>query len=579
MGTSTKIYFGLLDVTAREDSTPICADKQDFVSLSDLKSEVPLSPPKSATLEDSFFLLDGSFSPFPDAPSGAGWGLWSASMSGSDGSFSTPPVLEVSFTEPHSSIGLTLTFSPDTNDYANSVLAVWYDGSENIIAQKAFAPDGAQYYVEKKVEGYRKVTLTFYSTAKPYRYLKLQNIEYGLVSMELSGESIVSASILEEMDPTSAELTVNTLDLQVYSKDSRFSLLNPQGVFSVLQQRQRLAVSEIVNGVEIPMGTYYLDAWKNADDYSVDLSAVDLIGIIDQTNFSGGMYNNVAASDIVASIMTSADVPYSLDASLENKTLSGYLPICTHREALQQVAFALGAVVDCSRGDEIRICSPPSRPTSHISKSRKFSGGTVELRSLVTGIDVVAHKYQPNTESRELFSDTLEAGDYQIVFTDPAHNLSISGGTILSSTVNQAVIRVSAAGKVALTGQGYTDTRRIVSKRMLDLPANTTSNVLQVDDATLVTGDNADAIAQRLYDYYQLRYNNEFKLLTSSERVGDWVVVDSLRDERLKGTIESMEIDLTGGVITSARVVGARIPTITGYQLGELISGEEMGAL
>ena len=75
MRTSAQISFGLFDVTALPDSAPQSTDKQPFVDMADLKRDEPELPGKYATLEDNFFLLDGSFQPFPDNPEGSGLGV------------------------------------------------------------------------------------------------------------------------------------------------------------------------------------------------------------------------------------------------------------------------------------------------------------------------------------------------------------------------------------------------------------------------------------------------------------------------------------------------------------------------
>ena len=69
----------------------------------------------------------------------------------------------------------------------------------------------------------------------------------------------------------------------------------------------------------------------------------------------------------------------------------------------------------------------PDRPSSYIRKGRKFAGGSVKLRSLVTGVEVSAHKYLPNSESTQLYQGFLEPGEYWIAFDRPAHSPGHAG--------------------------------------------------------------------------------------------------------------------------------------------------------
>ena len=80
MRTNTRVEFGLYDVTARGDSVPSSTDTRGFCDLSSdlLLDKVPALP-LYGTLETRQFLMDGSYSLFPDSPSGQFWGLWSSS--------------------------------------------------------------------------------------------------------------------------------------------------------------------------------------------------------------------------------------------------------------------------------------------------------------------------------------------------------------------------------------------------------------------------------------------------------------------------------------------------------------------
>ena len=54
-------------------------------------------------------------------------------------------------------------------------------------------------------------------TNRPGRYLKLAGIDYG-VYLHFSGDEIIKARVLEECDPLSAEISINTLNLTLLIK-------------------------------------------------------------------------------------------------------------------------------------------------------------------------------------------------------------------------------------------------------------------------------------------------------------------------------------------------------------------------
>lgn len=169
----TEITLDLIDVTAKDDSTPVATDIQPFADTTQLKHD-DLSVPDYATLEEGFFLLDGSKTLFPDAPAGMDFGYWSQSMSGADCSFENPPTLEISFAEQHTSAGLTLHFLPD---YPALVNIQWLTLGGVLIISKDFSPNALNYFCDCAVENFGKLVITFKGTTKPYRYIKLRVID------------------------------------------------------------------------------------------------------------------------------------------------------------------------------------------------------------------------------------------------------------------------------------------------------------------------------------------------------------------------------------------------------------------
>lgn len=549
-----ELKYGLFDVTAAEDSSQSCSDVQPFADVTVLNTPDldNLTVKPWATLETNQWLLDGSKLTFPDKPKQETFGLWSLQQSGDDGEFETPITLVCDFKDTHTTVGLTFIFRDDSDDYASHLKLQYYNSSGNLIAEKEFYPDGTTYFAEGLVENYKKIVITFYSTSLPHRYLKLTELKYGAVKI-FDDDSIISAQILEEADPTGAELSINTLEFTAYTTD--FALLDPRGAYVALQQRQ--AIGATVDGENF--GVFFLDEPSSEDDDTTTFSCTDFLGVIDETSFMGGIYSNKNVGELVLEIMTSAEVEnseYSLTSSLSSKTVSGYIPICTHREALQQVAFAIGAVVDCSRGKAIRIYPQNTATIGTITHDEKFDGHKVKMTALVTGVEVTAHRYVLSTETSNVYEDTLPVGTHTLTFGSPYANLSIIGATILASGANYATVQVTTAGQVTITGRQYEDNTSVVGVYASELPANAKPNVVSCDSgATLVSAVNAPQIAQRLYSFYQNRYEDEGEILLGNQRVGEVWRMNSLNERDIAGAIQSLDINLITG-IASAKITG-----------------------
>lgn len=581
MRTNTRVEFGLYDVTARGDSAPSCTTAKPFCNLGrDLLLESVPSQNKYGTLESEQWLMDGSFSFFPEVPEQYFWGLWSTTQSDKNGVFADPPVLDITFTQDHSSSGLTLHFYIPTDDWASRIKIQWFSQDGGLISMALFYPDAVDYYCAKKVENYRRIRIHFLETNRPGRYLKLAGIDYG-VYLHFSGHEIVEAHVLEECDPLSSEISINTLNVSLYNKEGRFSILNPEGYFDVLQHKQKFTVWEDVKqdarstgSVSYCMGTFYLSDWSNSGDTLADFSAVDAIGLLDGAPFDGGIYDTTAA-ELAEAILTGYS--YTLDGSLAAERVQGYIAAGTRRGALQQLAFAIGAVVDCSRGELIRIASAPSKASGMITYDRKLQDGSkVTLNPLITAVAVTAHRYLPGEATEELYRDTLDPGIYRVTFNAPAvvDSLTVTGAELTESGVNLCTLTVAKAGEVCVTGRKYTDSTVVLRRTAANLPPNAQDNELTVTDATLVGPSRAEAVAVRVLEHYAQRYEQNFSMVAGDEKLADRLIIQSFGGEMVRGVLTKLEFDLTGGFLADAKVIGRRLTSNAAAYAGEIHAGE-----
>lgn len=566
MKTSTKISFGLVDVTAKKDSQLTVNNKQDFVDIADLKRD-DIEEVKYATCEKNQFALNGTFELMPEIEDLDNMCWWSNKMSDENGEFETPLVMEINFTETHSSMGITLVFS-QAGDYCNNLNLKYYDINNNLISDENFTPNNYKYVCNNIVENYAKIVITFYSTNNPYRYLKLYKILYG-AEIIFEGDNLMSASILEEVDLLSSEISINTLDFTVYSADDKFNIINPKGFYKLLQQRQKLEVIEKLKkqNEEKEMGTFYLDSWVNEKDKTMKFGAIDLIGIIDKTDFNGGMYTNISFNNLVKEILTSAKLEideYEIQENLKEIKLTGYIPICSHREALQQALFAIGAVADCSRSHKIKIYTIEDQEENNIIEKANIEQGSkrIEQNELVTGVSITSHNYKKSEELEELVKQEMEIGNNKILFNEPVSDLSCTGGTIVESNCNYAIINCTETTEVTITGYKYKDNLQTHLVEVEDLNNAKIQNTLKIETAYLINKTNAITIAKKVLDYYQKTYKTSFKFLLNNETLTEDLEVETDFEQKLIGHITKLDIDLTGGFWANVEL-NARVKEIS----------------
>lgn len=403
-------------------------------------------------------------------------------------------------------------------------------------------------------------------------------------------EDVRRASVTEEFNPLSITIPISILEVELFTEDATFSIIDPSGDFSLLQHRTPLTLYENIDGTNYFIGRYFVDRWDNISDNLISLRCMDEMGLLDTITCRGGMWSTpTTVGSIISAWMTEVSISYDIDPDLSDELVKGWIPVCSYREAIQQLMFAAGGYVLCARQNgTIKfgvidasgaitkgiVCGVPRTGQTRVWKKRwrisQWSGvmptytvtdseqtlPRVNLRTQVTGVEVSMHDIVLGESVRQLFNGTLTGGEYyEIRFSQPMHSLTISGASFSSYGANYAIIYVETTGTVVLDGKVYIDT---VSKAgvYMSNPDGVKENVLTIPDGSMINSSNGPEIAQRVYDYYQTRHVQESKLIRPMVYIGNEVIIDTLYGRQINGIIEKMELDLSGGFSGYTTVVG-----------------------
>lgn len=486
--------------------------------ITDLKRDDLTYPGYSLCLP-RFALMNGKYINFPD--NAGGYGYISDEMSGEDCQLAGTTGITISFSQKFTSVGLLLTFNMMSGDYCTRLAVKWYSGSE-LLSSMDFSPDSARYFCNNYVKLYDRIVITFHETSRPFRPVFLTRIDYGIYR-DFFLDELTDISCLQEINAVSENISVNTLNFTVRTEtDIPFDF----------QKKQKLSL--YFNGQRI--GNFYLQngARKSRTDYQMD--SHDAVGVLDGNEFAGGIYTGQSVGDVVGQIFDGEDFNYLLDDSLEGIPLIGYIPYTTKRNALVQIAFAIGAVVDTSNYDGVLIYSQQTAVTGEFTQSDAFDGLTLEHSDVVTGIRLTVHAYQQSEEVEELYNDVLN-GSAEILFASPHHGLTVTGGTLVRSGDNYAVVK-GTGETVVLKGRIYTHLTTSLLKENPDIVFN--KNIKDVPDATLVHAGNAQEVLDRVYGYYQRAENVTGDVLLADKTLGQVVGIDTAYDGKREGTLESI---------------------------------------
>lgn len=489
---AVKLIYKDVAIGADEDAEATASAAESFSDIAKLPFGVG-EQPALVTLEHNGWGLTHDYKIREEQPVA----FWSTERSGADCTFSTPPTITLNFSTQYTTTGLTVRFSPVSMEYASQMRVEWHrDGA--IIHSKTVYPDAPLYVINETAEAFDKLVFTFEKTNLPKRRLKVEQIVIGVIR-EFGGDELTSASFLHEVSLIADTVPVNVLDATFHSKGN---------IDFVFQRKQPV---EGYNGSEL-VGVYYIETGKRtgARDYAISCS--DLIGVWDIEEYNGGLWlEDTPLTDILAEVF--GDLNYfDIAPEYADSTLRGFIEAGSKRDALQHIAFALGAVVDTSATSKVRIYPPVFTGGDAIPANRTYTGGAVEVADKVTEVTVTAYVIfdeRPNEEQ-----DYIE------------HN--------------------------GVKYRYYTNTKHAYNPDVIatDLP-----NKVKFSGSYLVNLSNAQRIADNIMAYYQRRKKYSFAHVISGQTPGSRAVVALPWGGEATGNITKMSISVTGIAVSDTEMI------------------------
>lgn len=530
-----KIIYNDVAVGAKGAFAPTSSEEADVSRVSDLNTEHVYE--NFGTIgELNQLLLDGGQRIMPEDLTNIPVGLWSDQLSGDTGQFATPITLTMSAQGLYSAQGVTLTFDPDNGVFATAVNIKWYNGT-TLLYDVDFEPDSAIYFCEQKVDNYNKIVLTFASINFPHCRLKLRMLDHGIIRT-FTGRMLTDVSVIQECSSVSDEITIDTMD---------FTLIGDEETDYVFKSKQPLTLytdSEF-------LGVFFVKSYERTAQRIYSVTSEDYIGLLDSVGFSGGIYLDMDAEDLLSAIFASANIPCEI-TGLSGRTISGWIPICTCREAVRQICFSLGAAVSTAHSDKVKVFIPSDEVVKKFTLAETMQGQTLSDRDTkLTALKLTSHSYTQTTESAELYKaeDSGVGSDIYVEFSEPMHSLTITNGSISSSGANFAVITANSG--CVLSGKKYRDLTTILTKTNPLTNVGDPANVVEVKDMTLVNAANAQQLLTGLWEYYVKCGTITSELVLSGERPGDMVTLATEYLGEIDARIESERYNLYGDTIVA----------------------------
>lgn len=502
------------------------------------------------TLEDMQFRLDGQHSFIPKDQNAEGLvplqlGIMSQSITDANGNFAVPFVITCQYEYAIDSFHRVLYFNQKEYSKPKNFVLQFYRGSQLVDTESVTNNDSYIYRVNRAINDYDKVIITFYATTHPYSRVKLiEDVPGDYISYK--SDEVISIGTNSEADIMCEDVTSNEIDLTLLNINKQLDILNTAGMEKYLQRLQEIEV--YLNMIyaddtveKIPLGKHYLFSWETKEGtlearYTVrDAKEKLSLGTFD------GQWHDTAITfyTLAEMIFQSAGISKFIIADrLRNFTTNGLLKSCSCKEALRLVAQAMQCIVlsTVAGGIELRYVGIPTHwytPQDFLDYSRLFQKPSIkDDKQCIKMAKIDQYTYSVNSNVTSLCKNDYNlSGTLQVEMTyvaSKAHAPKISGNCTISKSqyfATKARLTLEGTGAVTIEIMGQAIDKKDSTFSVLNPEVNQSQGVYasdyEVKNELITTGALAQACADyaifwqnRKYEYaFDWRQNPAIQLL------------------------------------------------------------------
>jgi hypothetical protein len=505
-------------------------EMQPGASVQQLKNGV--QPVAFASFEQNAYITS---KPLPLYKGSGELGFLTSFISEEDGSFPNPPIIRIDFPEYFSMTGLTIH---SRNVISEAQILGMRDGK--VVASGIFSASDKLNFFPISLELVNSIEIGITKINEPYHFLGIYDIEYGR-SRDFGDPEIESVRVTNNFSVLGDTIEYDTLDLTV---------VNPEDEDGYLFQ-QKQPIDYIVNNTV--RQKFYIDSGDEHTNGTTDLLAYDETANL-EGEFLGGIYENYPFSQLVSEILKGyAD--YRIEAN--EVLLSGYIPICTRRKALQIALLA--ANLRLYRSNCLVFKSLESAVREEIfDQTNILENPQKTKKQPVRAVTVKYHNYSKGTEETEIHHWYLSKTEpTMITFSKPAHTLKAfevigtddSGNDIVSESesenvtfteigANYCVVENASDNKIVIIGIGYADSSMELKKTNSVIGRNQLYKDYTVD---ITLHGNTEETLNLLFDMYSRKDSIRFKTINDVEVGGLYNILGSLYHiKKKKNTLDGV---------------------------------------
>ena len=391
----------------------------------------------------------------------------------------------------------------------------------------------------------------------------MNRIVYG--NLEFNHRNLVSGTCNLQHAMNGESLAIDTLIFKAWTgqEPEEFILLNEDPFYTVDDLRFTVLTNK-VDPTNLSIGTplmyyfdneligkFFIDKINRNSNNTYIFSCISAVGILERNMHYGGIYTGQIVKTVLQDLLTGID--YELDNSLEDLRLYGYLPYDTKRNNLMQIQVATGLAVKTMPDGKLLITALSKDVKSNIGADKVVIGGKYDRLVPASKVVLTEHKYEESAVEDVIYTNDIN-GSVTVIFKEPMHSLSITGGAITASGANYAIL--NGVGSVELKGKKYNHITQTIEKGLGN------ENVITVDKATLVTLVNSNDVLNRLFYTYTLNNMIEQEIIYNYEKCGDMAnIINPYTKETESIFIRTLDINFGGFLKAKGQFVVDFVPS------------------
>ena len=432
--------------------TNVETSSDSIISHSHEVYQTNLAPTVKACTLDGNAIMDGTFQMMDDSCI-TGW--WSGELSKKDGTFDTPPSLEVFFIDRPIASWMIIGDSKLGQYPVDFTLE--YKLNDTVVETKEITGNTeSQLKVYTNQSDITSIKITITKWSKGNAVVKLLKF-FDMLAETYIGSDLQSFEVNEEMGSIDANynLSSDTMTVSIYNKERKFNVGYLKNLL-ILDRKVKPYIGIEKNGVVeyTSLGTFYSDEWKvDQDGQWVKCTAVDrLIRLQNKIYVGYQLAYKVTLYDIAYDILTKSgfkDKEFIISESLKDTTIpSAFMPKQSVWDALQEIAYTGLCKVFIDREDRINILAETDEPIDtnlEINPSNMFSySSNILLTEFANRIAVEYCDVEISEDVVEAASTwiTLKAGEVVEVTLD--FNLDIAYAEISINSENITISNFQA---------------------------------------------------------------------------------------------------------------------------------------